>query len=75
MEPRQLKSFLESLGLELNRERMTWVLRLNNRTEISYEMLSHGGNEKDILLHTFRKMRRDLDHFIMDLERKVIEYE
>jgi len=76
MTRREIKQFLESIGLQKNLNNLAWRLDIRNRVEISEETFLYAhGDEKRILIEFLRNQRRSLDKFIADLEQKVIEYE
>ena len=73
MTHRQIESLMRELNITRDPRTMSWQIDVRNRTHISEEMLLHG-DAKHALVLTFRNIRHDLDRFIADLEKKVIEY-
>lgn len=73
MTPQDKIDYLRYLGLTENLARMTWVLRLNGQTELTNQMLYHG-DERRIMVHVIRKMRDDMNRFMLELEQKAIDY-
>ncbi len=73
MNRKELRRLLKSLGFDERVDRMSWNLLIRTRLEISEELFLHS-DAKTALLHIFARQRRELETFIADLEKKVIDY-